>query len=151
MKDYLLKPALAVTIVLLLAVGFSQCAYSQSRDSLLNVYNTKTIHTFGNSFIKGDKQLSFWNLKPEFPSGITKDLYKKAKGDLILGKVLTVTSVAALVSSAVVRKNNKASAWALSIAGIALNFGGIHFRKHSSELLGRAIWQRNKEVLFGSY
>ncbi|MEJ7683835.1 MAG: hypothetical protein WKG06_39435 [Segetibacter sp.] len=78
-------------------------------------------------------------------------MYKKSKKDLILSRFLTVTSIAALVSSAVVRKNNKTGAWAFSIAGIALNFGGLHFRKQSRELLERGLWQRNKEVLFGSY
>lgn len=138
-----------VMVIILLCV--TQHASSQSRDSLLNVYNTKTIHTFGNYFIKGDKQLSFWNLKSEFQSGITKTLYKKSKGDLILSRFLTVTSIAALVSAAVVRKNNKAAAWAFSIGGIALNLGSLHFRKQSSELLERGLWQRNKEVLFGNY
>lgn len=138
-----------VMVIILLCV--TQHASSQSRDSLLNVYNTKTIHTFGNYFIKGDKQLSFWNLKSEFQSGITKTLYQKSKGDLILSRFLTVTSIAALVSAAVVRKNNKAAAWAFSIGGIALNLGSLHFRKQSSELLERGLWQRNKEVLFGNY
>ncbi len=132
-------------------VCVTQNVSSQSKDSLLNLYNTKTIHPFGKYYIKGDKQLSFWNLKSEFQSGITKDLYKKSKKDLILSKFLTVTSIAAIVSSAIVRKNNKTGAWAFSIAGIALNFGGLNFRKQSRELLERGLWQRNKEVLFGSY
>lgn len=128
---------------------FTQNSFSQSRDSLLNIYNTKTIHTFGKHYIKGDKRLSFGDLKTEFQSGITKSLYKKSKGDLVLSKFLTVTSVAALVTSAVIRKNNKTSAWVISIAGIGLNLGALHFRSQSREILERALWQRNKEVLFG--
>lgn len=151
MKKYLSKSVLSVTIVFVFICCITSNASSQSRDSLLNVYNTQTIHTFGKYYIKGDKQLSFWNLKSEFQSGITKVLYKKSKGDLILSRFLTVTSVAALVSAAVVRKNNKAAAWAFSIGGIALNLGSLHFRKQSSELLERGLWQRNKEVLFGNY
>ncbi len=135
--------------VVIMQVCFAQNVFSQSRDSLLNVYNTQTIHTFGKYYIKGDKRLSFGDLKPEFQSGITKSLYKKSKGDLILSKFLTVTSVAALVTSAVIRKNNKTSAWVFSIAGIGLNLGSLHFRKQSGEILERALWQRNKEVLFG--
>lgn len=143
------KVSLFMGIVIVL-LGSAQNASSQSRDSLLNIYNTKTIHTFGKYYIKGDKRLSFRNLKPEFQSGITKDLYKKSKGDLILTRFLTVTSIAALVSGVVVRKNNKAGALALSLGGIALNLGSLHFRNRSNELLERAIWQRNKEVLFGT-
>ena len=146
MKDP--KFSLIIGVVIML-VCFTQDVYSQAKDSLLNVYNTQTIHTFGKYYIKGDKRLSFVDLKPEFQSGITKSLYKKSKGDLILGKFFTVTSVTALVTSALIRKNNKTGAWVLSIAGIGLNLSSLHFRKQSREILERALWQRNKEVLFG--
>lgn len=142
------KFSLFIGVVTML-VCFTQNVFSQSRDSLLNVYNTQTIHSFGKYYIKGDKRLSFADLKPEFQSGITKGLYKKAKGDLILSRFLTVTSIAAVVSSALIKKDNKGGALAFSIAGIALNLGSLHFRKQSREILERALWQRNKEVLFG--
>ena len=57
--------------------------------------------------------------------------------------------MAALVSSAIVKKNNNGAAIALSVAGIGLNLSSFHFRKNSKELIDRAIWQRNKEILFG--
>ena len=100
-------------------------------------------------YVKGSKQLKFGDLKPEFTGGITKDLYKKSKGNLILCRLLTVTAVAALVSSAVIKKDHNGAAVALSIAGIALNLSSFHFRKNSKELIDQAIWQRNKEILFG--
>ncbi len=142
------KVSLFSGIVILLGC-FTQNVFAQSRDSLLNVYNTQTIHTFGKYYIKGDKRLSFRDLKPELSSAINKDLYKKAKGDLNLSRFLTVTSVAALVASVVTSKNNKTASWAFSIAGTALNLGSLHLRKQSREILERALWQRNKEVLFG--
>ncbi len=134
---------------MLLLNCITQQGYAQSRDSLLRVYNNETIQAFGKYYVKGSKQLKFWDLKPEFNAGITKDMYKKSKGNLILSKLCTFTSVAALVTSAVIKKNNSGGAIALSIAGIGLNLGGLFYRKQSKEIIDRAIWQRNKEILFG--
>ena len=149
MKKYFLKSVLPVTIVLLLTCCTTYNGYAQTRDSLLRVYNNETIHSFGKIYVKGSKQLKFGDLKPEFNSGITKDLYKKSKGNLILSRAFTVTSIAALITSAIIKKNNNGGAIVLSVAGIGLNLGSLYFRKQSTELIDRAIWQRNKEILFG--
>lgn len=149
MTRYFFTSAMSAIIALLLFYGITSNGYAQSRDSLLKVYNNQTIHSFGSSYVKGSKQLKFWDLKPGFTSGITKDLYKKSKGNLVLSRVFTVTSIAALVSGAIIKKNNNGAAIALSIAGIGLNLGSLHFRKQSTEIIDRAIWQRNKEILFG--
>lgn len=149
MKRYLLKSTLTATIVLLLICMNAATIQAQTKDSLLKVYNNETLQSFGNNYIKGSKQLKFGELKPEFKSFATKDLYKKSKGNLVLGRLLTVTALGSLVTAAIIKKDNKGAAAALSIAGIGLNLGSIHFRKKSSELIGRAIWQRNKEILFG--
>ena len=146
MNKYLFKSALSVLIVLLCCAAFN--THAQSRDSLLRVYNNETIHTFGRFFIKGSKQLKFGDLKPEFHSGVAKDLYKKSKGNLFLSRVFTYTSIAALVTGAIIKKNNNGAAIALNIVGIGLNLGSIHFRRQSAELIDRAIWHRNKEILF---
>ena len=149
MNKYLLKSALPVIFFLLLICCISFNSHAQTKDSLLRVYNNETIHSFGKVYVKGSKQLKFGDLKSEFNDGITKDLYKKSKGNLILGRLLTVTAVAALVSSAVIKKDHNGAAVALSIAGIGLNLSSFHFRKNSKELIDQAIWQRNKEILFG--
>ncbi len=142
-----------ISFSLLLSTLLTCCAvlntHAQSRDSLLNVYNTQTIHSFGKSYVKGGKSLSFADLKPEFNSGIAKDLYKKSKGNLILSRVFTVTSIAALVTGAVLKKNDTKGAWAFPVLGLGLNLGSLHFKKQSTELVDRAMWHRNKEILFG--
>jgi hypothetical protein len=143
-----LKLLASIGFVLLLVCSTNK-SLAQSRDSLLQVYNNQTIRTVGKAYVKGSRQLSFGNLKPEFQNGVTKNLYKKAKGNRILSRFLTVTSVAALVTSAVIKKDNKGAALGLSIAGIAMNLGNLHFRKQSNELLDQAIWMRNREILFG--
>ena len=140
---------IATATVLLLLLCLSK-TYAQSRDSLLRVYNNETIHSFGRFYIKGSKQLNFHNLKPEFTAGITKDLYKKSKENLILGRLISVAAVASLVSGAFIKKDNKGAGIALSIAGIGLNLFSLKFRKKSKELIDQAIWYKNKEILFGA-
>ncbi|MEJ7586615.1 MAG: hypothetical protein WKI04_03525 [Ferruginibacter sp.] len=135
-------------VIFIMANGTISSIHAQNNESLLRVYNNETIQTSGNSFIIGGKQLTFRELKPSFTSGITKDLYKKARGQRFLGGVTTIVAIGALITSAVVRKDSKGGALALSIGGIGLNLWSFHLRKHSSELLDRAIWQRNKEILF---
>ena len=148
MKALLMKFILSATFLLLL--GCMHESFAQTKDSLLRVYNNETIHPFGRFYIKGSKQLNFRNLKPDFTSDITKNLYKKSKENLILGRLISVTAVAALVSGALIKKDNKGAGIALSIAGIGLNLYSFSFRKRSKELIDQAIWHRNKEILFGT-
>ena len=149
MRKYLFKLTLPVTIVLLLMCFITSNAYAQNRDSLIRVYDNETIHTFGKFYIKGNKQLKFRDLKPEFNSDITKDLYKKSQSNLTMGRVFTVASIAALATGALVKKNNNGAGITLNIVGIGLNLGSKYFHKHSTQLIDRAIWQRNREILFG--
>ena len=149
MKKNFLKKVFTTTVFILFSCFVSYNTQAQTRDSLLRVYNTQTIHSFGKSYVMGGKSLSFGDLKPQFKTGIAKDLYKKSKGNLILSRVFTVTSLAALVTGAVLKKNDTKGAWAFPIIGLGLNLGSLHFRKQSTELVDRAIWHRNKEILFG--
>ena len=148
MNKYLLKSVLPFTIFLLLICSIAFNSIAQAKDSLLRVYNNETIHSFGKVYVKGSKQLKFGDLKSEFTEGITKDLFKKSKGNLNLGRLLTFTAVAALVGGAIIKKDNKSAALALTIVGIGLNLSSLRFRNKSKELIDQAIWQRNKEILF---
>lgn len=145
---YFFKSTLAIVFFLLLNLCNTQNAQAQTKEDLLKIYNNETIQTFGKYFIKGTKRLTFNELKPDFSSGITKDLYKKAKGDRVLGGLFTVTAIGALVTGLVIRKNNTGLAAGLSGLAVALNLGSIHFKNKSTQLLDRAIWHRNKEILF---
>lgn len=143
------KYSVATGLILLL-VCVATAGHAQSRDSLLAVYNSQTIHAQGRMFVKGNRQLTFRDLRSEFQSGVTKDLYKKAKGNLVLTQFLKVTATAAIITGILIRKDNKGGALALTIGGIALNLGSFHFRKQSTSLLERALWMRNRDVLFGT-
>lgn len=149
MKKLLKKCVLSVVLLVFLNCFFGVAVSAQTRDSLLRVYNNETIHSFGKFYILGSKQFTLGGLKPEFTAGITKDLYKKSRTNLFFGRALTVTAVAALITGAIVKKDNKSAALALSIVGIGLNLSSFHFRKKSKELIDQAIWFKNKEILFG--
>ncbi len=55
-SNFKLLASLGLVLVL---VSISTKNIAQSRDSLLQVYNNQTIHTFGKLYVKGSKQLSF--------------------------------------------------------------------------------------------
>ncbi|TDN38881.1 hypothetical protein E4631_21545 [Hymenobacter sp. UV11] len=145
-----------VPLVLLL-VGWSMPAAAQLpirneplRDSLVRVYDTRTIYGYGDKYILGGRQLPFRQLKTQFSLGVTNDLYRQGRQDRVVSRLLGITSVAALVGGAVLSKNERAGSIALQVVGIGLNFGSLRFSKKSTELVDRALWLRNKDVLFGS-
>jgi hypothetical protein len=122
---------------------------AQSNDSLLKVYNEKTIHSYGNSYIIGSKQLRFGQLKKEFTPGLAFDLYKKSRTNLRMTWLFSTVAVGSLVAAIAMKKDNRGASTAFSVLAIGLNLGAIHLRKKSSELVDQAIWHRNKEILFG--
>ena len=137
------------TLVFLLGWG-APTARAQSRDSLLRVYDTRTIYGYGDKYIMGGQQLPFRKLKTEFGPGVTSDMYQEGRKDRAISRLLGVGAVVALVGSAVLRKNQQTGGIALLVAGVGLNLGSLRFGKKSTELVDRALWLRNKDVLFGA-
>lgn len=138
-----------VTLTLLLG-WYSPTARAQSRDSLMRAYDTRTIYGYGDKYIMGGKQLPFRKLNTEFAPGVTSDLYRQGRQDRAVSRLLGVGAVAALVGSAVLRKNEQTGGILLLVAGVGLNLGSLRFSKKSTQLVDRALWLRNKDVLFGS-
>ena len=129
----------------------SQHAAAQiTREEMMRVYDSATIHSIGRFYIKGNSRIRFRDLKKEFTSPITSAYYRNAKADRAWSGVFTVSAVGALATAILVRKNNSTFGNILSGAAIALNFGSLHFSRRSTELTDRAIWHRNREILFGT-
>lgn len=155
MRNLLTRGGLVPLVFLLLGWGSPAAAQvpfrnGPSRDSLVRVYDTRTIYGYGDKYIMGGKQLPFRQLKTQFYPGVTNDLYRQGRHDRVVSRLLSITSVAALVGSVVLSKNEQAASIALQVVGIGLNFGSLRFSKKSTELVDRALWQRNRDVLFGS-
>ncbi|MFD1872651.1 hypothetical protein [Hymenobacter bucti] len=154
MRNRLLQSGLPALVFLLLGWGLPAAAQvpsrsGLSRDSLMRVYDTRTIYGYGDKYILGGKQLPFRQLKTQFAPGVTSDLYQQGRHDRFVSRLLGVGAVAALVGSAVLRKNEQFGGIALLVAGVGLNIGSLRFSKKSTEVVDRALWLRNKDVLFG--
>ena len=134
---------------LALLLGWSAAAaQAQTRDSLLRVYDTRTIYGYGDKYIMGGQQLPFRKLKTEFGPGVTSDLYQQGRQDRAVSRLMSAGSLVAAVGSAVLSKDNRFASIALQVASVGLNLGSLRFSKKSTELVDRALWLRNKDVLF---
>ena len=135
-----------ISVLALLLV--TSAIYSQSRDSLVSLYNTQTIYNFGNKFIKGDQKLTYKDLEKEFTSTSTVLLYKKSKSRLAVSRIFNVASLGVIIASIFTKTTvNGSIEFALGTGALAL--GGQHFQTNSAKFLDRAIWEHNREVLTG--
>ena len=151
MKNPVFTRMLLTCIIVTAVSALTNTAAAQTtREELLRVYDSATIHSIGRFYIKNNKRIRFGQLKSEFTSPITNAYYHNAKADRAWSAVLTVSAIGALATGILVRKNSTTFGNILSGAAIALNLGSLHFSKRSAELTDRAIWHRNREILFGA-
>ena len=121
--------------------------FAQSHDSLAKVYDSETIYRYGNNFIKGNERITYRNMELEFNTPSTKELYKKSKSRLFLSKLFTLASLGVTTTSIFTPTNTSGSIkFALGTGILALV--GIYYHTQSSKYLDKAIWQRNREILF---
>jgi hypothetical protein len=120
----------------------------QVRDSLLKAYNSQTIYRSGTRFIKGNNKFDYHDLRLEFTSPATVDLYNKSKRRLSVSRIFNVASLAVIVTSVFTKTSTRGSVEFAAGTGI-LGLCGFYFQNQSSKYLDQAIWERNKEVLFG--
>ena len=90
--------------VLFLPVVFINLkSFSQSQDSLIKVYNNQTIYRFGNKYIKGGEKLTYRDLRLEFNTPSTQEMYKKSKRRLFVSRILNVASLGLVIASVVTK------------------------------------------------
>lgn len=136
-------------VIVLSCIFITSTSAGQTTDQHMQIYDNATLHTVGRFYYKGNNRISFGALKKEFTSYTTKEFYRKAKADRVWGGLLSIAGAGALITGIVVRKNNPTLGNVLSGAAIAINLGGLHFSRRSDKLTDQAIWQRNREILFG--
>ncbi len=138
---------LFLLISLIIAIG----SFAQYRDSVLRLYNNETIRRHGGNFQKGANRLLFGELKNEFdrsPVGFYH--YTVAKKNRTTATVLRLFSFAASVASiAFVSRDNRGATYAFWGGQLALNLAGFYYQDRSNKALDQALWQRNKDLLFG--
>lgn len=124
-------------------------AFSQSKDSILRVYNNESIYRMGNKFMKGNERLTFQELDKEFTTPRTQELYHKSKRLLFVSRIFNVASLGLIITSILTRTNITGSIEFAAGTG-ALGLGGIYFQTESSKYSERAIWERNRDILSGT-
>ena len=120
--------------------------FSQSRDTLIQLYNSQTIYHYGNKYIKGNQKLSYQDLRLEFTAPETREMYKKSKRRLIISRAFNVASLAVIITS-VFTKTNVAGSLEFAAGTGILGLAGIYYQTQSSKFVERALWEKNKEVL----
>jgi len=136
-------------ILCIIAFFINSNLFAQIQDSLSKVYDAQTIYRSGNIFIKGNERLTYRSMELEFNSTSTKELYKKSKRRLFLSKLFTITSLGVTTTSIFTPTNTSGSIKFAIGTGI-LALVGIYYHTQSSKYLEKAIWQRNKEILFNT-
>ncbi len=134
---------LSSTCFLLLSFSCS----SQNIDSLRNIYNSQTIYRSGNKFIIGNRKLTVYDLKDEFTSAETRQLYFQSKKLSTAGTIFNLASVGMAVYSTLSSHKQIVNIELASATGL-LGIIGILFHTRAASFLDRAIWTANKETLF---
>ena len=134
------------SLLLVIFLCFHLNVFSQSRDSILRVYNTETIYRFGNKYMKGNERLFFQDLDREFTTPRTQSLYHKSKRLLSLSRIFNVASLAVIITS-VFTKTSVGGSIGFAAGTGALGLAGIYFQTESSKYSDRAIWERNRDIL----
>lgn len=120
-------------------------------DSLRFKYNNQTIYRYGTTFLKGSERLGFRDLGHEFSmSDLGLAGYEKAKKYKTTATIFRFISLAAGIAIAGVAANgnNKDLAWGLLGGQIVTSFVSLRYGQLSNQSLDRALWQRNKDLLF---
>ncbi len=130
--------------------------HAQQTDSLKYKYTNQTIYRYGSSFMKGTERLSFPTLQSEFSmSELGLASYTKAKKYRITNMVLRTVALAASLSAlaVVINSNNLTDNRRNLVYGLLggqLVFGvaAARYGILSTQSLDKALWQRNKDLLF---
>lgn len=138
-------------VILLAVILLHQSQLSaQSNDSLKNLYKSQTIYRFGSHFMKGIERLDFDDLEGEFYfSELGQINYERAKKLRTIGKIFRYVSLLSSVAIApFIGHNNKNGAYIFLGINIGLGAGASLYSNLSGQSLDRALWQRNKDLLF---
>lgn len=124
--------------------------YAQQTDSLRYKYTNQTIYRYGGWFIKGTDRLTFQDLRGEFSSSeLGLAGYDKARKYRTTSKVLRYVSMLSVFAIApFINGNNRNAAYTFIGANLVLGYASGHYSNLSNQSLDRALWQRNKDVLF---
>ncbi|KAA9034654.1 hypothetical protein FW778_21835 [Ginsengibacter hankyongi] len=132
-----MRKSFALLPVLFLLFQLNAC--SQSKNSILRIYNNEAIYRFGNKYMNGNEHLSFQDQDKEFTTPGTRKLYHKSKRVLSESRIFNLASLGVFITS-VFTKTNVTGPIEFAVGTGALGLGGIYFQTESSKYSERAIW-----------
>jgi hypothetical protein len=127
-------------------------AKTQDLDSLRKTYNNKVIYRFGNFFMEGANRLTIADLEPAMH--INNDvfgLFQKSRKQKRLSIYLNIASFACLAGNILRTGNgqfNTAPTYLLLIGQMGFGLAAGQNKMLATKTLDRAIWLRNREILF---
>jgi hypothetical protein len=124
---------------------------AQTNDSIRYKYTNQTIYRYGSSFLKGNERLTFRDLSKEFTmSDLGLASYTKAKNYRTTSTILRYASMLFSFTAISIAANNGNRNTAIAFIGgeFALLYAGMTYNQLSQKSLDRALWQRNKDLLF---
>lgn len=125
--------------------------FSQKSDSLVFKYNNQTIYRYGGYFLKGNERLTYKDLSKEFSmSDLGLAGYEKSRKYKTTSTVFRFVSLAAgfAAVSVAAKGQSRDLAYGLLAGQFVTLFIGMRYSTLSMQSVDRAIWQRNKDVLF---
>jgi hypothetical protein len=139
-----------ITIILFFLGSLIVSAQAQSYDSLKKIYVNQTIYRYGGHFIKGNERLDFHDLEGEFDfSDVGYGSYLQAKKFRTISKIFRYVSIAStFVIAPLIHNNSRDAAYIFLGINFALGSGAAIYSNLSNQNLDRAIYQRNKDLLF---
>lgn len=129
-----------------------QICIGQDTDSLRLLYNNKVIYRYGSSYMEGNNKLSFADLETKMLiNSDTLGLCKKSKKQKRVAFVLNLSSLACTAVN-ILRigdgRFNTTPTYLLIIGQMGFTLAAGQIRSSSIKTLDRAIWLRNREILF---
>ena len=140
------------TFIILLVFYFWKIdLYAQFYDTLRYKYNNQTLYRYGGYFLKGNDRLTYKELSREFSmSDLGLAGYEKSRKLKTTATVFRFVSLAAGLTAVSVAANgqNRELAYGLLAGQFVSMFVSSKYSALSTQSLDRAIWQRNKDILF---
>ncbi len=138
-------------LILFFCISINAVAQIHNTDSLKSIYTNQSIYRDGYKIMKGGEMLSTKQLSKEFSmSNLGMAQYEKAMKDKKKSTIFSAISLSIGVSNLAIlvfSKNDRLSTGLLA-GQVAFGIVGSRFRYLSTKNLDRAIWQRNKDLLF---
>lgn len=124
---------------------------SAQTDSLKYKYTNQTIYRYGGVYLKGSERLTFQDLRGEFTmSELGLISYTKARQYRSTSTIMRYASLIASIAALGVAANsgNRKASYILFGGQVVFSLVSLKFSSMSGQSLDRALWQRNKDLLF---